>query len=74
MSPQTGSSPFSFSTDDLKTVAKGASIVIAGAAATALANYAMSLDLSTTTGIVSAAVAGIVVNLLHKYVTDTRQP
>lgn len=65
-----GSYPFQWSWDDTLTIAKGAGIAAAGAIAAYLGNQ--SFDLTTTQGIITGAIASVVVNLLRKWATNTK--
>lgn len=70
----TGSTKFTLSKSDLLRIAKGAALAAGGAVVTFLAAEVLpSLDDSTATGALIAAVASTVLNALRQWLSDTRR-
>lgn len=67
--PYKGSFPFEWSWDDTLTIAKGAGLAAAGAVVAYFG--AVTIDMTTVQGIVTAAVVSTLVNVLRKWMSNT---
>jgi len=71
---ETGSEAYSLAKADVHKVAVGAVIAIAPALTVYLTTYLASADLSTPTNLGLAVAGSVLLNLLRKYVTNTKAP
>ena len=67
-----GSEQFKLAVADVKPLIIGAMLAMGGALVAYITTQVATLDLTTTKGMFLAAAASIVLNVLRKFMTDTR--